>query len=179
MLTCRWSRISAGMMVSMTKSALKALDVSSPQLLLAQLNGVMRAVNLTRMQMAINVAYFSGDEFCLSSAAMPPVMHYRAASRNVEEVLVPGLPLAAMRDAAYGLARRDFLVGDALVLLSDGLPELLDRRPGVVGYDAVRKLVARHAAGSAQALVDALVGLIGKGDRPLADDVTIVVVKRR
>ena len=171
--------ISAGMMVSMTKSALKALDVSSPQLLLTQLNGVMRAVDLTRMQMALNVAHFAGDEVRLSSAAMPPAMLYRAARRDAEEILLPGLPLGAMSDPIYGLARLDFLPGDALVLLSDGLPELLDRREGVNGYDAVRDAVSRHGGGSAKALIDGLVALISKSDHPLADDVTIVVVRRR
>ena len=87
--------ISAGMIVSMTKSALRALEVSSPHVLLGQLNGVIRAVHLERMQMALNVAYFTESEVALSSAGMPPLFRYRAATGEVEEILVPGLPLGA------------------------------------------------------------------------------------
>lgn len=89
--------ISAGMMVSMTKSALKALDVQSPHVLLTQLNRVMRAVHLERMQMALNVAYVTDSEIALASAAMPPAFVYRADGGEVEEILISGLPLGVSR----------------------------------------------------------------------------------
>ena len=83
--------ISAGMIVSMTKSALRALDVQSPHVLLTQLNSVIRAVHLERMNMALNVVYVTESEVALSSAGMPPLLRYRAAAGEVEEILVPGL----------------------------------------------------------------------------------------
>ncbi len=178
------------MMVSMTKSALKALDVQSPHMLLNQLNSVVRAVDLTRMQMALNVAYITDSEVAISSAAMPPAFLYRAGRKTAEEVLVPGLPLGALADTEYGLVVFDLLPGDALVLLSDGLPELLQRRGAPDGYAVVGRTVEQHGAGSAQELLDALVALGGgnganggngstDGVTPLDDDVTVVVVKRR
>ena len=177
--------ISAGMMVSMTKSALKALDVQSPHVLLQQLNAVVRAVDLKRMQMALNVAYFTESEVAISSAAMPPAFLYRAGRKVAEEVLVPGLPLGALAGTEYGLVVFDLLPGDALVLLSDGLPEYLQRRGEADGYAAVGRLVERHGHGTARELLDALIAL-GEGegngsdeDRLFDDDVTIVVVKRR
>jgi signal transduction histidine kinase/serine phosphatase RsbU (regulator of sigma subunit)/ligand-binding sensor domain-containing protein len=171
--------ISAGMMVSMTKSALKALEVTSPQQLLQQLNDVMRAVDLTRMQMALNVVYLTGETVRISSAAMPPAIHFHADDGRAEEILLPGLPLGAMSDAVYGLAELGLRSGDALVMVSDGLPELVDLREGVDGYATVRETVEQHGAESAQELVDALVGLISEEDHPLGDDVTIVVVRQR
>ncbi len=177
--------ISAGMMVSMTKSALKALDVQSPHILLQQLNSVVRAVDLTRMQMALNVAYITEDEVAISSAAMPPAFLYRGGRQVSEEVLVPGLPLGALPGTEYELRVFDLLPGDALVLLSDGLPELIERRGEADGYAAVGRVVEQHGAGSAQELLDALVAL-GEGDGngapesgDLLDDVTMVVVKKR
>ncbi len=170
--------ISAGMMVSMTKSALKALDVRAPDVLLGQLNGVMRAVDLTRMQMALNVVYLTETDFSLSSAAMPPAFLYRSASQAVEEILIPGLPLGAMADSHYGLQTRSLAADDVLVLLSDGLPELVDERANGGGYETVAKAIERYARGSAQDLLDGLLGLI-EPDDTLDDDVTVVVVKRR
>ncbi len=179
--------ISAGMMVSMTKSALKALEVQSPHVLLQQLNAVMRAVDLTRMQMALNVAYVTEDEVAISSAAMPPAFLYRAGRGVAEEILVPGLPLGALAGTEYELRVCDLLPGDALVLLSDGLPELIQRRGEADGYAAVARAVERHGSGSAQELLDALVELGGAsggngspgGGDLLDDDVTMVVVKKR
>ncbi len=174
--------ISAGMMVSMTKSALKALEVQSPHVLLRQLNAVLRAVDLTRMQMALNVAYVTEDEVAISSAAMPPAFLYRGATGAAEEILVPALPLGGMADTDYQLRVFDFHPGDALVMLSDGLPELVDRANGGDGYAAVGRTVERHGAGSDQDILDALVALGGNGvgeGRLLDDDVTVVVVKRK
>ena len=177
--------ISAGMMVSMTKSALKALDVLAPDMLLRQLNSVLRAVDLYRMQMALNVAYITEHEVALSSAAMPPAFLYRAADGKAEEILVPGLPLGAMADPDYQLRVFDLRPGDALVLLSDGLPELVARQGGRDGYAVVEQTVERFGSGSAQELLDALAALARHGNdgadeaRMLDDDVTMVVVKRR
>ncbi len=170
--------ISAGMMVSMTKSALKALDVRAPDVLLGQLNAVMRAVDLTRMQMALNVVYLTDDQMSLSSAAMPPAFLYRFSSQEVEEILIPGLPLGAMADSHYSRQMRTLGSGDALVLLSDGLPELIDGRAGRGGYDIVAAMVQQCGGGSSKNILDGLLGLI-EPDDTLTDDVTIVVVKRR
>ena len=46
--------ISAGMMVAMVKSTLKALEVQSPHILLTQVNRVIRSVNPAHMNMALD-----------------------------------------------------------------------------------------------------------------------------
>ena len=171
--------ISAGMMVSMTKSALKALDVNPPNVMLDQLNAVMRAVDLTRMQMALNVAYIEGGTINLSSAAMPPAYHYRGITGQADEVLLPGLPLGAMSDPIYRLITLETNPGDALVLVSDGLPELVDRRDGGGGYEAMEDIIAAVGEGSAQEILDALIASVAEADRPLEDDITVVVAKRK
>lgn len=171
--------ISAGMMVSMTKSALKALDVSTPNVLLEQLNGVMRAVDLTRMQMALNVMHLGPEELQLSSAAMPPAYVYRADRQRVEEILLPGLPLGAMADPIYRLESLALGSGDAVLLISDGLPELLDTRGPAGGYTQLATALGGIGHGSASEILESLLGLIQEEDRPLADDVTLVVAKRR
>ena len=177
--------ISAGMMVSMTKSALKALEVQSPHMLLQQLNSVLRAVDLSRMQMALNVAYLTPHEIALSSAAMPPAFLYRAGSGETEEILIPGLPLGSLTEIEYQLRVLEWHPGDVLVLLSDGLPELVELRGRADGYATVADSLRRNGQGSAQRVLDELVALIGGEDqtpnepRMLDDDVTIVVAKLR
>ena len=175
--------ISAGMMVSMTKSALKALDVQSPHMLLAQLNHVLRAVQLERMQMALNVTYITPAEIAVSSAAMPPALLYRGANGGpgeVEELLLPGLPLGGLEEADYTLRVKDFRAGDALLLLSDGLPELADARGEPLGYDAVVRCLAVNGGRPAAEILEALLDL-GRGwsgGAASEDDVTLVVVRR-
>ncbi len=171
--------ISAGMMVSMTKSALKALDVQSPHILLQQLNGVIRAVNPARMNMALAVAHVGYHDIALSSAAMPPPFLYRAASGEVQELFLPGLPLGGLADPTYRLGVYDFQTHDVLVLYSDGLPERLGG-PDSDGYQAVRHCVAKHGGGTAGEVLEALVRL-GESHTVTAeseDDITVLVVRR-
>lgn len=171
--------ISAGMMVSMTKSALKALDVHSPKILLEQLNQVLRAVDLTRMQMALNVIHLSPDRLDISSAGMPPAFLYRSFLETTVEILLPGLPLGAMINPIYELRSHELQNGDTFVLLSDGLPELLADRHQQDGYRVVAETITRHGRESAENLKSHLLALIREDDRPLDDDVTLLVVKKR
>ncbi len=174
--------IPAGMMVSMTKSALKALEVRSPHVLLNQLNQVFRAVHLRRMKMALNVLHLKGDEVALASAAMPPVFHYQAADGKVREILVSGLPLGSLEGLSFRLEVFELVRGDVVVMLSDGLPETLGEDGAVLGYEAVGRCLRDHGAKSAAGVLQALLELGDEhalGDGVPDDDVTVVVVKRR
>ena len=172
--------ISAGMMVSMTKSALKALDVQSPHVLLGQLNRVIRAVHLERMQMALNVLHLSESEIAVASAAMPPVLFYRGDTAEVEEILVPGLPLGGLEETEYSLKVKDIRSGDALLLLSDGLPELFNGDGLPLGYGPVENCFQENGHRTAEEILSALLALgrewRGKANR--GDDITLVVVRR-
>jgi len=172
--------ISAGMMVAMTKSALNALDVQSPHILLRQINSVIRAVNPEHMKMALNVVNISETGFAISSAGMPPAFLYRSERQEVEEILVSGLPLGSMTESDYSLRVVEYRRGDALVLISDGLPELADESGEPLGYEAVQRAVAEHGEAPAGEILERLVAL-GEGwggGRAHDDDITIVVIKR-
>lgn len=172
--------IPAGMMVAMTKSTIKALDVQSPHTLLKMANQVIRAVNPVNMTMALNALSISDSGFAISSAAMPPAFLYRGDRGAAEEILVEGLPLGAMGDSDYSLRVVEFKRGDSLVLISDGLPELRNPDGDILGYDAVQQAVSDHGAGPAQELLDQIVALgdAWSGGRALDDDITVVVIQR-
>ncbi len=172
--------IPAGMMVAMTKSAIKALDVQSPHTLLKQANQVIRAVNPVNMTMALNALSISDSGFAISSAAMPPVFLFRADRGEAEEILVEGLPLGAMAESDYSLRVVEFKRGDSLVLISDGLPELRNESGEPLGYEAVQRIVSEHGETSADDLLARIVELGEKWGRGETqdDDITVVVMKR-
>jgi serine phosphatase RsbU (regulator of sigma subunit)/nitrogen-specific signal transduction histidine kinase len=172
--------IPAGMMVAMTKSTIKALDVQSPHTLLKQANQVIRAVNPVHMTMALNALTISDSGFAISSAGMPPAFLFRGDRGEVEEILVEGLPLGAMSDADYSLRVVEFKRGDSLVLISDGLPELSNEHGDPLGYEAVQGVVAEHGEASADDLLARIVALGDEWGRGEADDddITVVVLKR-
>jgi serine phosphatase RsbU (regulator of sigma subunit) len=112
---------------------------------------------------------------------MPPALVYRSASGQVEEVDLVGTPLGSLADASYGLWESDLEPGDTVLLMSDGLPELLDGGLEPFGYERVRSCFAACAAGGADEIIGRLAAEAESWNGGLApeDDITFVVFKIR
>jgi serine phosphatase RsbU (regulator of sigma subunit) len=131
--------------------------------------------------MSLNIVQIKPTEFELSSAAMPPVYHYVAATNQVEEILIEGLPLGGLREEHFNIITRSFSTGDIIVQLSDGLPEA----PNLVGemydYERLGQLIEINGSKSAQGMIDSLIASVdswlqGKHN---PDDITLVVIKKK
>ena len=171
--------ISAGMMVAMTKSAIKALPMQSPHIMLRQLNRVLLAVHPGRMMMALSVAAISPTELVFSSAGMPPALLYRCETGQVEEMLVEGLPLGSLEDANYVLRAVEINRGDVLVLVSDGLPERRNAAGDLLGYASVEQRLAEVGSKPVDEILLSLVELGNDfGDGRSDDDLTVLVLRR-
>lgn len=173
--------LSAGMMVSMTKIALRSLDIRAPARILDRLSEILREIHPSGLRMALGLAFIRDEEVEIASAAMPPVLVYDHRSCRVEEVLLPALPLGGRLPRPYPARTVQLTPGDAMVLISDGLPERRNPQDECLGYRQVQECLEEHGGRSAREVLDALVAL---GDRwaqgrPPEDDVTVVVVRRR
>jgi len=111
---------------------------------------------------------------------MPPLLHYRAAERQVAELALAGTPLGARAEFPYAEAALELAGGDALLFLSDGLPELPNAEGEPFGYERLGARFAELAAagGDAATIVAALRDTVRSwgGDRPPVDDVTLLVL---
>ena len=81
-------------------------------------------MGLSRMAMALTVARCLGRRLTISSAGMPPALHFRAATGEIDEIALPGMPLGARADFDYAEREIELAPGDSLLLMSDGFPEL-------------------------------------------------------
>ena len=173
--------MTAGMMVSITKAGLYGIPPSiAPNDIAKRLNHVIKNIDLGWNRMAFNVARFWEDRVEFTSAAMPPVYHYRKDTGNVDEILIEGLPLGSFKDETFSLVDFEFKQGDSLVFISDGLPEAANHTEDMLGYQAVQDCVQanghQNANDQKQALLD--LGSAWLGDLRNQDDITIVVVKK-
>ena len=173
--------VASGMMVSVTKAGLNGINPVKPHKILQRLNGVIKRIDLGILRMSLNIVEITQDELFLSSAAMPPIYLYKAATKEVEEFMNNGLPLGGLKDENFVLENRKFDYGDVLVQLSDGLPEA----PNLVGemydYDRLRNLIQSSCHLSAQEIIDVLIKSVDEwmqGNRN-PDDITIVVIKKQ
>ena len=115
-----------------------------------------------------------------ASAGHNPMLLFHG--NEAEELGATGLPLAMIEGMPYSEESRAFAPGDTLVLFSDGIPEA-PKGKDFYGEERLRAVVAaRVAAGDgAEAIGRALLADVTAyaGEGLAADDVTIVVVRRK
>jgi hypothetical protein len=173
--------MTAGMMVSITKAGLMGSpnDIPPDEVTFG-LNRIIKDIELGKNKMALNVARFWPDRVEFTSAAMPPVYHYKAQTGEVDELLLEGLPLGSFKGETYTLATMDSNIGDAFIFLSDGLPEVENESGEMLGYKAVLECVKNNGNLSAEEIKQSLfdLGSAWLDGLQNQDDITIVVIKK-
>lgn len=170
----------AGTMVTAVKSLFTAgAAAAAPASFLSHATAVVHSMALHRMAMALAVGRLDGRVLTLSSAGMPPALHYDVAAGRVREIVLPGTPLGSRAEFPYREARLELAPGDALLLLSDGLPELPDASGEPFGYERLRARFQDAAAKSACEIVDVLRDAATRwsGGAAPGDDATFLVLK--
>ncbi len=140
--------LKAAMTVSLIVGTLRAFaeTINDPAALLAVLNRRLherlRGGFCTCITIRINP-----DGTCLIANAghLPPY-------RNRQEIpLPPGLPLGIVPDAEYSSVSLQFVPGDTLTLLSDGVVEARNAQGDLFGFDRTREISGKSAVEIAQA----------------------------
>ena len=170
----------AGTLVTAIKGLFAGSAASAPPAaFLAAANAAVHRMGLVRRAMALAVARVRGARVTLSAAGMPPALHFRVASGEVREVALPGTPLGARAGFPYAEAEIELAKGDALLFLSDGLPELPNAQGEPFGYERLARRfgeLGRREAGAIVAGLEASAAEWSGGGAP-ADDVTFLVLK--
>jgi sigma-B regulation protein RsbU (phosphoserine phosphatase) len=112
---------------------------------------------------------------------MPPALLYRKSYGNTEELEIKGMPLGTFQDFPYQLVKNELHPGDTLLLYSDGLPELFNKKREMFGYERVVDVFNKNADEKAEVIIERLkdAGSEWVDDSPPDDDVTFVVIKAR
>ncbi len=171
----------AGMMVTATKTLFKAMGHEQDLLaLVRQLTHILKSLNLRGLYMHLTICRYYESKLQLVVAGMPPILVYRAASRHVQNLVLRGMPLGSFPDFPYRRRTIDFEPGDAALLMSDGFEELRSPEGKMMEAERVCALFKESADRSAEDTIAHLraAGTKWAGNRPLNDDVTLVVLKR-
>ena len=173
--------VASGMMVSVTKAGLNGIDALPANTILHKLNNVVKNIDLGTLRMSLNIVQIKPTEFELSSAAMPPVYHYVAATNKVEEILIKGLPLGGLKEEHFECITRSFNAGDIIIQLSDGLPEAPNLTGEMYDYERLRLLIEDNGHKTAQGMIDALMASVDEWlqGQHNPDDITLVVIKKK
>lgn len=138
-------------------------------------------MNFRLLSMCFALLKFENSLVKISSAGMPPVYIYRKESAEVEEILLKGMPLGAVKNFPYQLVETELKRGDVLLLFSDGFPELFNDEKELLGYEKVKKEFANVAEENPNKIIEKFKTVIynWKGNLEINDDITFVVIKKR
>ena len=170
----------AGMMVSITKAGLNGIPSLPPNEILNRLNKVVKRVDLGIIRMSLNIVHFKNGTATMANAAMPPIYHYSANMKKMNEIEIVNLPLGGLADEEYELAEIDFNEGDLLVQLSDGLPEAPNPGGELIDYQKLFDCIEQNAMKSPKDVVESLVAMAEEwlDGNINPDDITIVATKK-
>tara|TARA_B100000131_G_scaffold119608_1_gene116548 strand:+ start:150 stop:3248 length:3099 start_codon:yes stop_codon:yes gene_type:complete len=170
----------AGMMVSITKAGLNGIPSLPPNEILNRLNKVVKKVDLGIIRMSLNVVHFKNGTATMANAAMPPIYHYSAKNKKLNEIEIVNLPLGGLSNEEYELVQIEFDKEDLLIQLSDGLPEAPNPTGDLIDYDRLFECIEQNAMKSPKDVVESLVELaenwLDGNINP--DDITIVATKK-
>jgi len=170
----------AGIIVSMVK-ALFSSGESRPDIktFFNHSSDTLKGIELGRLMMAFIMLKIKSNKLEFCNAGMPPLFIYRKQLKEVEEIMLNGMPLGAMKNFPYEIEETEISTGDTILLLSDGLPELKNEKNEQYGYDKVKTEFKSIADKSPNEIVEYLKSSSSQwlnGAEP-DDDVTFVVIK--
>ena len=172
--------MNAGLVVSAVKSLFKTSAARAGNLeMLERISQGIKSMNLKRLYMVMTLATFNNNRLTLAAAGMPPALIYRAEENLVEEILLEGMPLGGFIGAERQEASFDLQSGDTILLMSDGLPEMLNPENEMLDYPRTKELFEEVADQPPKAIIDHLfkASTSWADGEPQADDVTLVVIK--
>jgi serine phosphatase RsbU (regulator of sigma subunit) len=170
----------AGTMVSVAKALFHELATqpSIPTIFERFTQGI-KSMNFSQLYMALMLVRIKNHKLEASSAGMPPMLVFRAATQNVEVVTMKGMPLGKFNGFPYQTNNLTLASGDTILLMSDGFTEMFNQKDET--FDAGRAVDAFISVGSRspREIINHLVAEATKwaDGRPQADDVTFVVMK--
>ena len=174
--------LKAGTMVAATKSLFKAF-AREPEIprIFSLSTRALKQMNLRYLYMGLLVMKVDGHRMRVATAGMPPLLLHRAATGEVEEFALTGMPLGCVASFPYKEREIALEPGDTVVAMSDGFPERFNEQGEMPGYEAAREVLAASAGLGPHEVVERFVeaGEAWAAGAPQNDDVTFVVLKVR
>ncbi|GBD90469.1 phosphoserine phosphatase RsbU [bacterium BMS3Abin04] len=172
----------AGTIVTITKSLFNS-SASDENILniFSKISEVIKGMKFRQLAMCLLMLKIKNNKLKISSAAMPPALIYRKKNKSVEEIFIKGMPLGTMKTFPYRIEESFLENGDTILLYSDGLPELVNEKEEMYGYDRIKKELNSVGEKEPEEIIDYLgnTALRWTNGKAPDDDLTFVVIKKR
>jgi serine phosphatase RsbU (regulator of sigma subunit) len=170
----------AGTLVSMMKSLFTGYSAHTElEDFFTTSNKALKNSMLERMMFGFVMINVNRSKVTFINAGMPPLYFYKADKKSVREISQHGLPLGAMKKPTYECNVLTVADGDAILLLSDGMPELQNSKGEMYGYERLKNIFELNAEKSVDEIINCLKdeGSSWVEDKDPDDDVSFIVIK--
>ena len=105
----------------------------------------------------------------------------KAAENQVEQVEMPGFVLGMFKEIEPEETRVTMRPGDCFVFFTDGVTEARNHDGKFYDDDRLEAIIKANATRSAEEIAHSIIESVAAfaGGRPLSDDLTLVVIKRK
>lgn len=171
----------AGIMVTAAKSYFHTLAHKHDGLtMLKKISVGLRNLNLKMMYMSMMLIELNKNNVEISTAGMPPALHYSCKDHRINRITLKGLPLGSKINYPYKKYSFELNRGDVLLLMSDGLTELFNKEREMLELERVEEYLMDAACKSANDIIASFSRLIESwaGGMDPHDDITMMVLKK-
>lgn len=142
-------------------------------------NEAIKSLNLGRMMVAFAMVNINVRKLQVLNAGMPPIYLYRDSEKKVFEIGGHNLPLGAVHNSSYSSEQIELNDGDAVLMLSDGFPEIQNVNNQQYGYNRLIDIFLEIGSKNTDEIIKKLKNEVSNwvGNNEIEDDVTFVVIK--
>ena len=140
---------------------------------------IIKQMNMKQLYMCLSLIRIQNHKIIVSSAGMPPILHYVKQNNEVNEILLKGMPLGAAANFPYNQEEFEVKSGDTLLLMTDGFMELFNEKNEIYDLQRIRAVFNEYAHLSSEEIIKHLNSAADKwrNGTPIHDDMTFVVLK--
>jgi stage II sporulation SpoE-like protein len=170
--------VPAGTLMAALKSAarMRLLGPASIADLLTDLNRVLFAIKRANMFATAACLQIEGSRIEYGLAGHLPILHWSRATRQVLRLTEGQIALGIFESARYEQRPIEVGVGDVLVVVTDGLTEVMDRHDREIGLEGIESVLAAHAEEPLDRLIAQILGLVRRHG-PQRDDQTLLLIR--
>ncbi len=123
--------------------------------------------------------YVTGDgltNFTFSSAGHPHPIIWRADTGEAGFLHCKGTLIGVFNDLEFKEVNIALSKGDRIFLYTDGIPEAVNEKNEIIGYDELPALIQKNSDGSLEKTLDNIIDAVNlfRGETPLSDDIIIL-----
>ncbi len=167
-----------------TRSAVRSsvAQIDSPVAAIHQANNLVAQESHNGLFVTLIYGYLEPESGRLTyvNAGHNPGYLFQCNGDSLQELKNTGIPLGIQSGFAFRGDEIFIHPGDYLIFYTDGVTEAINERYEEFGSERLQRVIKRHLGKSAEEMAAGVQAAVLEftGDRPLYDDLTILVVKR-